>query len=170
MNFEELILKRESVRKFSNNKVEEEKLDKILEAGRVAPTAKNLQPIKIYVIKSEDGLEKIDRASRFRYNAQLCLLVCGDKNTAWINDREYYPALEVDAAIVATHMMLEATNLGVDNIWVRYFNTETLREEFSIPDNIVPVCLLNLGYRSDDYKQNPLHIKRKNIDDLIEYK
>lgn len=169
MNFEELIIKRESVRSFSNKKVEEEKLNKILNAGIMAPTAKNLQPIKIYAIKSSEGLEKIDKATRFRFNAQLCLLVCGDKNIAWVNDREYYPALEVDSAIVATHMMLEATNLGVDSLWVRLFDTETLRKEFNIKDNIVPVCLLNLGYRNEDYKGSPFHNKRKNIDDIVEY-
>ena len=169
MNFEELISKRESVRSFSDKLVGDENINKILEAGRLAPTAKNLQPIKIYVIKSNDGLKKVDEATRFRFNAPLCILVCGDKNISWVNEREYYPALEVDSAIVATHMMLEATNLGVDSLWVRLFDTEILRKEFNIPSNLVPVCLLNFGYRNENYAGSPFHNKRKSIEEIVEY-
>ena len=169
MNFEELILKRESVRSFSDKEVEEYKLTKILEAGRIAPTAKNLQPIKIYVINTKDRLKDLDEATKCRYNAQTSLIVCGDKNLEWKNNREFYPSLEVDCSIVATHMMLEATNLGVDSIWVRLFDTNILREKFNIPQNIVPVCLLNLGYRAPEYKTNPLHTTRKSIEEIVEY-
>ena len=170
MNFEELIIRREAVRSFSNKKVEEEKLNKILEAGRVAPTAKNIQPIKMYVINTEKGNEKLDKATPCRYNALTSILVCGNKEEGWKNEKENYPSVEVDAAIVTTHMMLEATNLGVDNIWVRYFDTEILRKEFIIPDNLVPVALLNLGYKTEDYEGNPMHNVRKNIEDIVEYR
>src|SRR5690625_79341 len=103
-----------ATRKFKNKKVEPEKLNKILEAGRLAPTAKNLQPQKIYVANSNESLEKIDKVSPCRYGAPTVLIVCSDKNVAWT--KEDYSTYEMDACIVATHMMLEATNIGIDNI------------------------------------------------------
>ena len=76
----------------------------------------------------------------------------------------------MDSCIVATHMMLEATNVGVDNIWVESFDGNILIEEFSIPAEYTPVCLLPLGYKAEDCPINPLHDKRKSIKDLVEYK
>lgn len=83
MEFQEVIKNRFAVRKFSDKVVEQEKIDAILEAWRLAPTAKNIQPIKIYVVKSEEWLAKIDKASRCRYWAPVVLLVCGDKEAAF---------------------------------------------------------------------------------------
>ena len=132
MEFEEVIKKRQSTRMFSDKKLEIEKLDKILEAGRIAPTAKNNQPLKIYVINSEEGLKKLDNASRCRYNSPAVLLVCGNIDQAFVKE-DGHSCYEFDASICATHMMLEATNLGVDNIWVALFDEEKLRIEFDIP-------------------------------------
>ena len=168
MEFEDIIRKRTSVRKFSERRLEQEKLDKILEAGRLAPTAKNSQPIKIYVVKSEDGITKIDKASRCRYGASTVLIICGNKEEAY--HKGDYTTYEMDSCIVATHMMLEATNIGVDNIWVELFDENILREEFNIPTEFTPVCLLPLGYKTEDCPVNPLHDKRKKIEDLVEYK
>ena len=140
MNFEDIIRKRTAVRKFSDKKVEEDKINKILEAGRLAPTAKNNQPFKIYVVNSEAGLSKIDKATRCRYGAKTVLMICGNVEEAY--HKEEYSTYEMDSCIVATHMMLEATNVGVDNIWVESFDEDILREEFNIPSDYIPVCLL----------------------------
>ena len=168
MEFEDIIRKRTSVRKFSDNNLEKEKLDKILEAGRLAPTAKNSQPFKIYVVNSEKGLLKIDNASRCRYGAKTVLIVCGNVEEAY--HKENYSTYEMDSCIVATHMMLEATNLGVDNIWIESFDEGILRKEFNIPSEYIPVCLLPLGYKAIDCPINPLHEVRKNIQDIVEYR
>ena len=168
MDFEEIIRNRTAVRKFSNKKIEAEKLAKILEAGRLAPTAKNIQPIKIYVVSSLEGLEKIDKSSRCRYNANTVLIICGNKDAAY--HKGDYSTYEMDSCIVATHMMLEATNIGIDNIWIESFDEETLRKEFTIPSEYIPVCLLPLGYRADDCPANPLHSVRKSIEEIVEYK
>ena len=168
MDFESIIRERTSVRKFSNIDLEQVKLDKILEAGRLAPTAKNIQPLKIYVVNSEKGLVKIDNASRCRYSCKPVYLICGNKEEAY--HKGDYSTYEMYYCIVATHMMLEATNIGVDNIWIESFNEAILRDEFNIPDEYIPVCLLPLGYKADDCPINPLHNKRKNINDIIEYK
>lgn len=168
MDFEDIIRRRTAVRKFSDKKLEQEKLDKILEAGRLAPTAKNIQPIKIYVVQSNDGIVSIDKASRCRYGAGTVLIICGNREEAY--HKEDYSTYEMDCCIVATHMMLEATNVGVDNIWIESFDEDILREEFDIPNEYIPVCLLPLGYKADDCPINPLHDKRKELKDLIEYK
>ena len=168
MEFENVIRKRTAVRKFSDKKLEQVKLDKILEAGRLAPTAKNSQPFKIYVVNSDEGLLKIDNASRCRYGAKTVLIICGNVEEAY--HKGNYSTYEMDCCIVATHMMLEATNIGVDNIWIESFDETILREEFNIPNDYVPVCLLPLGYKAADCPINPLHEKRKNIEDIVEYK
>ena len=167
MDFESVIRERQSTRKFNGQSVEKEKLDNILEAGRIAPTAKNIQPIKIYVVESPEGLEKIDKASPCRYNAGTVLVVCGDKEQAFTKGE--YSTYEMDACIVATHMMLEATNQGINNIWVEMFDEKVLREELSIPTEIVPVCLLPLGYKADDCPASPNHNRRKKLNELVEY-
>lgn len=168
MEFEEIIRKRTSVRKFSDIKLEQEKLDKILEAGRIAPTAKNNQPINIYVIKSDVGIEKIDKASRCRYGAKTILIVCGNKEDAY--HKGEYTTAEMDSCIVATHMMLEATNIGVDNVWVESFDGDIIREEFEIPNKYTPFLLMPLGYKAEDCPMNPLHDRRKAIEEIVEYK
>ncbi|MBP3255187.1 MAG: nitroreductase family protein [Clostridia bacterium] len=167
MELEEVIKNRFSCRKFSDKVVEKEKLNKILEAGRLAPTAKNNQPIKIYVIQSEEAISKLDKGTICRYGAKTVLLICGDKEKAF-QDGEY-SSYEMDASIVTTHMMLEATNLGVDNIWIRLFDGDILRKEFDIPSNFIPVCLLPIGYKIEECIPSRLHETRKNIDEIVKF-
>lgn len=168
MSFEEIIRNRTSVRKFSDKLLEKEKLNMILEAGRLAPTAKNSQPIKIYVVQSEEGIANLDKATRCRYGSNTVLIVCGNKDESY--HKGDYSTYEMDSCIVATHMMLEATNLGVDNIWIESFDEAILRDELNIPEELIPVCLLPLGYKADDCPINPMHSKRKSIEELVEYK
>ena len=168
MDFEKIIRKRTSVRKFSNRKLEKEKLDKILESGRLAPTAKNSQPIKIYVVQSDESITKLDKATRCRYGANTVLIICGNKEEAY--HKGDYTTYEMDSCIIATHMMLEATNLEVDNIWIESFDENILRDEFNIPTEYTPVCLIPLGYKAEDCPINPLHDKRKSMEELVEYK
>lgn len=167
MEFEKVIRDRMAIRKFSNKKISDEIINKILEAGRVAPPAKNLQPIKIYVVSSDEGLRKIDNASRCRYNAPVSLLVCGNVEEAF--SRGEHSTYVIDSCIVATHMLLEATNVGVDSIWIDLFDENVLREEFNIPDKLVPVALIMLGYRSDDCPYSANHDKRKKLDEIVQH-
>lgn len=168
MDFEKVIKERFSVRKFKNEKVSDELINKILEAGNLAPTAKNYQPQKIYVVQSQEGLNKIDKASPCRYNAPICLIIASDKNIAW--SKEDYSTYEMDACIVATHMMLEATNIGVNSIWIEMFDKKTLKQEFNLSDNIEPICIIPLGYKADDCLPSPLHNKRKDLSEIVEYR
>lgn len=166
-DFETVIRKRTATRKFKSDKIPKEKLEKILEAGRLAPTAKNIQPQKVYVVQSQEGLEKIDKITPCRFGATTVLMVCSDKNIAWTKNN--YSSYETDACIVATHMMLEATNIGIDNIWIENFDRDKLKEEFNLSDGIEPICLIPIGYASEDYKGNPLHNQRKDLKDIVEF-
>ena len=164
----DLIMKRKSTRKYTNEKISDELIEKILEAGNSAPTAKNIQPQKIYVVKTKEGLEKIDKASPCRYNAPVCLLVCGDKDKAF--SKKDYSTYEMDATIVATHMMLEATNLGIDNIWIEMFDPDIIREEFSLEDNIyLPLVLAGKKYEEMSERLKPIAAKLGIIDLLKKY-
>lgn len=168
MELEEVIKNRFSCRKFSDKIIKKDILDKILEVGRLAPTAKNNQPFKIYVVQSEEGINKLDKATMCRYGARTVLLICGDKKTAF-RDNEY-SSHEMDASIVTTHMMLEATNLGIDSLWIRLFDGNILRKEFNIPENLIPVCLLAIGYKKEECIPSKLHSIRKEIKELVEYR
>ncbi len=167
MEFDKLIREREAVRSFKDTSVEKEKINKILEAGNLAPTAKNIQPQKIYVVESKNWLEKIDTITPCRYNAPLVLIVCSDKSIAWHKDD--YSTFEMDASIVATHMMLAAKNENVDSIWIEMFDKTKLKELLSLDNNIEPICLLPLGYKTDNYPGNPNHNKRKDLKEIVEY-
>ncbi len=166
--FEKIIRRRTAIRKYSDKKVEKEILDKILEAGRLAPTAMNLQPFKIIVVESNEGLEKVDLATRYRYGAPLVLIVCGNKNEAYGSGD--YSTYEMDSCIVGTHMMLEATNLDVDSVWVKAFDSNIIKREFDLSSELEPVLLLPLGYRTEDCPENPKHNIRKDISSLVEYR
>lgn len=166
MEFDKVIKKRTACRKFTEKEVEQEKLDHILSAGNLAPTAKNIQPQKIYVVRGKN-LSKIDEASPCRYGAPVVLVVCADKSLSF--EKDGHLTYEVDASIVATHMMLEATNLGVDNIWIEMFDTKKLKEVLKLEDKIEPVCLIPLGYASKDYKGNPHHNMRKPLEETVIY-
>jgi len=165
MEFENVIRNRCSIRSFQSKQVEEEKLNKILEAGNLAPSAKNLQPLKIIVIESEKYLEKIREASPCTYNAQTVLLVCASKEEAF--NKGDFSTYEMDASIATTHMMLEATNLGVDSVWVELFDADKIKESFPLEEGYSPICLLPLGYRTEDAEISPNHYKRKRLEEIV---
>lgn len=171
MEFEEVIRNRFSVRSFSDKPIEQEKIDKILEAGRLAPTACNFQPERIFVINTKEGLEKINRVCKMTYDSPVVLLVCADMNQSWkIKMDDEFDSADMDVSIVGTHMMLEAWNLGIGSCWIRAFNSLDVREAFELPSNIKPIFMLFLGYKSEDAIPNErMHFNRKNIEDIVTY-
>ena len=121
MDFLTLAKKRCSVRQYQDKPVEQEKLDLILSAGRVAPTAANKQPQRIVVIQSAEGLEKLKKAANV-YGAPLAMIVCADHQSSWKRPFDGKDAADIDATIVTTHMMLQAAGLGLGSIWVCFFD------------------------------------------------
>ncbi len=162
MDFLELVKeKRYSVRKFKTDKIEKEKLDYILEAGRLAPTAANFQPQRILVIQSEEGLEKVKECTRYQFGAPCVLLVCFDNTTCWKSSQNgNRNGGDVDTSIVLTHIMLAAADQGLGSTWVGAFSHDKARELFNIPEYLQPVAMLPVGYATDDYLPNPWHTKR----------
>lgn len=167
MDFLELAKERYSCRSFSNKKVEKEKLDKILEAGRLAPTAVNLQPQRIFVLQNSNELEKLKECTPYGWNAPVIMIVCYDKNVSWKRKFDNKDEGIVDASIVATHMMLEIENLGLGTTWIGAFDPKKVKEIYNIPDNYEVVALLPVGYKSEDSKPSELHQKRNSLDEIV---
>lgn len=150
-NFLQLAEERYSVRSYSDQPVEQEKINQILKAAQLAPTAVNYQPQMIYVLKSEDALNRINRLCRCIYGAPLVFLICSDERKTWKSHTERgYSSGEMDCSIVTTHMMLEAWEEGLGSVWVRLFDVEAVAEAFGLPSYIKPICLLPVGYASKD--------------------
>ena len=170
MAFMDLAKSRYSVRKFSDKPIEKEKLDAILEAGRIAPTGHNYQPYRVYVLQSAEALEKIRGLTRCAFNAPVVLMVTVRKDEEWVNPFEHsIRAGEQDASIVATHMMLEAWDLGIGSVWVRGFRADEVAKMFRLPDEIKPVCLLPMGYPSEKAKPNEdLHNTYRPLEEMVE--
>lgn len=130
MDFIELVKNRYSCKNFSEKEVEREKLDLILEAGRLAPTAKNNQIQRIYVVNSIEALRKIDELTPCRYKAPLVLLVAYDEDEAFVYPGGKYNTGVEDATIVASHMILAATSIGIDSCWVNLLIQTRLARNF----------------------------------------
>ena len=138
MSVLDIAKKRFSVRNYTDNIVEKEKLDKILEAAHVAPTAANLQPVKLYVVQSKEGLEKVGKAANV-YGAPVAIVVCADKSKAWKRPFDGMITTDIDASILTDHMMLEATEQGLGSVWICYFKADVLKKELDLPDHLDPL-------------------------------
>ena len=169
MNFLDNAKKRYSVRSYKSQKVEQEKLDLILEAARVAPTAANLQPVRLIVVQEKEGLAKIERAANI-YNAPLAVIVCADHSTAWTRPFDKKQTGDIDASILTDHMMLQASELGLGTVWVCYFKPDILSKEFDLPANLEPVNILAIGYADEEPADPDRHGKtRIPLETLVAY-
>lgn len=170
MEFLDVIKNRYSCKKFNGRSVEKEKLETILNAGRLAPTAKNLQEQKIYVVQSEEGLGVIDAITPCRYGASTVLVVAFNKNNVFTYPGDKRDSGIEDASIVATHMMLAATAVGVDSCWINFFDPEVAVEKLGLNEDEEVLMLLDLGYAAEGTKPLPNHYSRKDLSETIEYK
>lgn len=168
MSFMELSKARYSVRAFQNTPIEEEKLHLILEAGRIAPTACNNQPQKIYVAKSEEAKAKLASVCRFTFGAPVILVVCYDRTRDWKNKlMPGYESGETDAAIVCTHMMLQAAELGIGSCWVGYFNAQEVADALGLPEHVTVSALLPIGYAAEGVAPAPKHTEYRDLADTV---
>ena len=169
MNFLEIAKSRCSVRSYSDKKVEQEKLDKILYAAHVAPTAANLQPVRLIVVQSDEGLNKIGKAANI-YGAPLAIIVCSEHNTAWTRPFDKKQTVDIDASILTDHMMLAATELGLGSVWICYFKPDIISREFDLPDNLEPINILAVGYSNEQSADPERHAtQRIPLSDLVYY-
>ena len=169
MEFKDVIKNRYSCKKYSERQVEAEKLDAILNAGRLAPTAKNLQEQHVYVLQSEDGLAKIDAVTPCRYGAPTVLVVAFDKDNVFTYPGGKRDSGVEDATIVATHMILAAADEGVDSCWINFLDPEKLGEVLGLPENEEVLMVLDLGYAAEGAGPLPNHENRKELSETVTY-
>ena len=167
MEMLELMRARYSCKRFSAAQVERGKMDIILEAGRLAPTAKNLQEQHVYVLQSPEMLARIDQVTPCRYGAPTVLVVTFDRENVFT-----YPGGErtsgvEDATIVATHMMLAAASEGVDSCWINFVDPAEAALALELPDNEEVLMLLDLGYAAEGAGPLPNHFSRKPIEQTV---
>jgi nitroreductase len=157
------------VRKFKDVPVKKEHLDIILEAARNAPTAGNRQPQRILVLTKDEDLKKIDLCTKCRFGAPTVLVICADTSACWVRPFDEVKSDQVDASIVTTQMMLQAADIGLGTTWVMYFESAKLIQEFKLPEKLLPVALLVLGYPADDAAPADRHSQRNPLDTLVFY-
>ena len=169
MEFKEVINNRYSCKKYSDKPVEIEKLTAILEAGRLAPTAKNLQEQHIYVVQSAEGLAKIDSVTPCRYGAPTVLVVAFDITNVFTYPGEKRDSGIEDASIVATHMILAAADEGVNSCWINFFDPEKMAETLGLPENEEILMVMDLGYAADGTGPLAGHTSRKELSETVSY-
>lgn len=169
MEFTDVIKERYACKKYDGRMISEEQLNAILEAGRLAPTAKNLQEQHIYVVRSEEGLAKIDAVTPCRYSAPVVLMVTFDKENVFVYPGEERDSGIEDASIVATHLMLAATSVGVNNCWINLFDPAATAKEFGLPENEEILMLLDLGYAAESAGPLKNHFSRKPLEETVSY-
>lgn len=167
MEFKDVVRDRYSCKKFDGRAVEEEKLQAILEAGRMAPTAKNLQEQIIYVAQTPESLAKIDKVTPCRYGAGTVLVVAFNKNNVFTYPGGNRDSGIEDATIVATHLILAAYNEGVDSCWVNFFDPDALASDLGLPDDEEILALIDLGYAAAGAGPLPNHGDRKPLNETV---
>lgn len=169
MDFLEIARSRYSCKKFDSRQIEKEQLNTILEAGRLAPTAKNLQEQRVYVVQSAEGLAKIDNLTPCRYGAPTVIIMAFDKNNVFTYPGQKYDSGIEDATIVATHMLLAAKSAGVESCWVNFFDPDKAAEAFQLPENEEILMFLCLGFGAEGSGPLANHSSRKPLEETVTY-
>ncbi len=171
MEFSDVVKIRYSCKKYDpKRQVTPEQLAAILEAGRVAPTAKNLQEQHIYVLQSEADLALVDKLTPCRYGAPTVLVVAFDTGNVYTYPGDERDSGIEDATIVATHMILAAANAGVDSCWVNRVDPAEAKEKLELPDNEEILMFMDLGFAAEGAGPLANHTSRKPLEDTVTYR
>lgn len=171
MEFNDLIRVRESIRDYDpHRKVPSDVLEKILDAGRLAPSAANRQPWKFILVSSEAVLEKVKNCYKRDWlkDAPHILIAVGIRNEAWVRSFDGYNAVETDVAIALTHILLAAENEGVGSCWIANFDPNMLNEVINPGPGQTIFGILPLGYPKPGFRKAGGK-KRKNPEETVEY-
>jgi nitroreductase len=166
MDFLELARSRYSVRSYKSAPVEIEKLERILEAARLAPTAVNFQPFQLIVIHTTNREAELRRIYNKKWfvQAPIVICACGLSAKSWSRkDGKNYK--DVDVAIVMDHLILAATVEGLGTCWIGAFDPVAAKEILGLPEGVEPIAFTPLGYATD----RPPAKKRKPLDELVRY-
>ena len=167
MEFNTLIQNRYSCRAFAPQAIEQEKVDRILEAGRIAPTAVNKQPVHVWAVTAPATLEAIRGVTRSNYGAPLLLIVGCRPADAWVRRYDGKNGAEVDASIVATYLMLAAENEGLATLWVGSFDPSLLKGILPGADGYELVAMINVGYPAEGSAPSAMHGTRIPMDEFV---
>lgn len=164
MEFVELMQQRYSVRAYRSDPIEEGKLQQVLEAARLAPTAANRQPFRLLVIHTEGRQDELRRVYEREWflQAPLIIGICTVPSEAWsrVDGKNY---ADVDAAIAMDHLILAAANLGLGTCWIGAFDPAAARQVLGLPKEVEPLAFTPLGYPADQ----PRPKQRKPLSDLV---
>jgi nitroreductase len=171
IDFLDLAKHRYSCRKYDSRPVEHEKLDLVLESGRVAPSAANLQPWHFYVILGEYELRVIHQVYHREWfrTAPCVIVICGDHNRSW-KRKDGKDHCDIDIGIVTDHMTLQAADLGLGTCWICNFDAQMTAELLQLPGHLEPMVLLPLGYPLDTADPDRHREKRKPLSEIITYR
>ncbi len=167
MEYSELIFRRKSIRRYQDRPVEEEKIRKILEALRIAPTAANRQPFVFYLIRNRDAISRLREAYDREWFYTAPVVICGfvDRGKAWTRKCDGKNYGEVDVTIAMDHLILAAANEGLGTCWIAAFEPQALRRILDVPDHLDPVVITPLGYPEGGTRDT----KRKPIDEIVRF-
>lgn len=171
ITFLELAKKRYSVRSYQNRQVEEEKLNYILECGRVAPSAANYQPWHITVVRDAElrnQLAETYNRDWFR-QAPIVLVFCGDHTTGWKRS-DGKDHTDIDVAIIIDHMTLAAADKGLGTCWICNFDAKACAGILNLPPSLEPVAYLSLGYPAREPEDPARHLIRKSLEEIVTFK
>ncbi len=166
MEFLELVEKRYSVRAYKPDDVEDEKLQAVLEAARLAPTAANYQPFQVIVIHTKGRENELNRIYPAKWFVQppLLLCVCAVRDEAWTR-RDGKIFVDIDATIVMDHIILASTSIGLGTCWIGAFDATAAKKVLNLPEDVEPVVFTPLGYPADE----PGTKNRKELSELVRY-
>lgn len=169
MSFLAIAKRRCSIRTYETTPVEQEKIDAIVEAAHVAPTAANRQPVRIVCVSSREGLAKLGKAANL-HGAPLAFVVCADRDRSWERRYDGMRSTHIDASILTDHMMMEAADLGLGSVWICAFDPAIVRDEFELPSSLEPVNILAVGYAAcEPTSPNRHDTERIPISELVTY-
>ncbi len=166
MDFLKLAWERISVRGYRPDPIPDDVLNQVLEAGRAAPTAKNLQPFQIIVIHTEGREEELRRIYNKDWfvEAPIVMVIAALRDEAYVGRRGKDYA-DVDCAIAMDHMILAATALGLGTCWIGAFEPDVAREVLGMPDEAEPIVFTPLGYPVDSGRVK----QRKPLDQIVRW-
>jgi nitroreductase len=166
MEFQDLIKKRYSVRSYQSKPVEDEKLKKVLDAARIAPTAVNKQPFRLIVVNTEGKKEELKRIYHADWFSQAPLIICACtvQSESWTR-RDGRNYVDVDTTIAMDHLILAATELELGTCWIAAFDAQAAIKILKLPEDVEPLLFTPLGYPADEIGMK----SRKNLDELVRY-
>jgi nitroreductase len=168
MEFYDVIKKRRSVRKYKSDPIPEDVLSRILEAGRVAPSAKNIQPWRFIVIKdpsTKKGIAEASRGQLWIADADAILVGCILNKIAWGRMGGYMSSGPVDISIALDHMILAAANEGLGTCWIGAFVEKEVKDILQVPDDVTVLALTPIGYPDEEPKDRG----RKDPEQIISF-